>query len=49
MFESIQIAGTKIPEARDELKIVVTGSANSWANSFKIRHGTLSGPWALKG
>ena len=44
MFESIQIAGT-IPEARDALKIVVTGSANS----FKIRHGTLSGPWALKG
>ena len=28
MFESIQIAGT-ISEARDALKIVVTGSANS--------------------
>ena len=28
MFESFQIAGT-IPEARDALKIVVTGSANS--------------------
>ena len=47
MFVSFQITGT-IPEARDALKIVVTGSTNSYVNSFRIRHGTLSGPWSLK-
>ena len=39
----------KSPDDNDWLKIVVTGSENSDANSFRIRFGIASGPQALKG
>ena len=42
-LDSFQIVGTT-PDERDVLEIVVTGSANLKANSFKIWPGTLSGP-----
>jgi hypothetical protein len=35
------------PEDKDVLNSDVTGSASSYANSFKIRDGILSGPIAL--
>ena len=47
MLESFQTAGT-IPDRSNILKMLVTGSVNSWANYFTNLHGTLSGPWALK-
>ena len=43
ILDSFQITGT-IPDWSDVLKIVVIGSASSYANSFSMRHGTLSGP-----
>ena len=42
-LDSFQIVGTT-PDRRDAFKIVVSGSANSKANSFKLRSGKLSGP-----
>ena len=48
MSVPLQIAGT-IPEARNALKNVVTGSTNSYANSFRIPYGKFSGTWCLKG
>ena len=47
-LDSFQTAGT-IPDRSDVLKIVVMGSASSYANSLTMRHGTLSGPWAFEG
>ena len=44
--ESFHIAET-IPDVSDTLK--TTASANSSANSLRMRQGMLSGPWALKG
>ena len=43
ILDSLKITGT-IPDRSDVLKIVVIGSASSYANSLTIRHGTLSGP-----
>ena len=48
ILASFQIPGT-VPLFRLVLKIVVIGVANSCANSFRTRHGMLSGPWAFEG
>ena len=42
-------ADGKSPDDNDLLKIVVTGSESSHANSFRILFGIASGPQALKG
>ena len=48
IWYSFQFTGT-ISDRSDVLKMVVIGSASSYANSLTMRHGTLSGPWALEG
>ena len=48
ILDSFQITGT-IPDRSDVLKMVVIGSASSYANSLTMRQGTLSESWALEG
>ena len=48
ILDFFQITGT-IPDRSDVFKMVVIGSASSYANSLTMRHGTLSEPWALEG
>ena len=48
ILDSFETAGT-VPDRSDVLKMVVIGSASSYANSLTMRHGTLSGPWAFEG
>ena len=42
ILDSFQTTGT-IPDWSDVLKIVVIGTASSYANSLTMQHGTLSG------
>ena len=46
ILDSFETTGTT-PDWSDVLKIVVIGSASSYANSLTLRHGTLSGPMSL--
>ena len=48
MWGSFHAVG-KVPDNNERLKMVVTGSAISRANSFRMRFGIASGPQALKG